>query len=148
MFIQNNTHIEVSDLSSFAHISKKYVDQEIEINVYHLKKSISFYFSPPDHPKGYKIYTITKGNILEHTSQKNYSDNDIIVLKAEDDHVMVDILEDTIIHLTVLGQPSFCDTEKHFDLANKMGIGVIYKEERKTYEEQISLSWGSHPHLV
>jgi HD-GYP domain-containing protein (c-di-GMP phosphodiesterase class II) len=129
MFIKNNHNIERKTVNNYAHISKKFDEENFEINVYEMKKGGSFYLTPPENLKGYKSYLIVKGQISEQETQNIYESGDILLLKSTDDYVIIDIIEDATLYLTTSGGSSYKETEKRFEFANQMLEEIQKKDD-------------------
>lgn len=77
---------------------------------------------------------------MDQKSQNVYGSGDILLLKASNDYVIIDIKEDATLYLTTSGETSYKSTEARFEFAHKMLEEI---QKRTTIPTNIAL--GSLP---
>jgi len=97
-------------------IYKKYEDDYLEINTYHLFAGNGFYFSVPKNEVGIKSYAIMSGRLKGSKDGEFYECGDIIILKHHDENHFFYTEEEVVILVTSYRELAFQENEKRFQL--------------------------------
>lgn len=111
-----------------ATIVKRFKDERLEINIYHLKADQSFYLKAPKSNQGIKTYQIVSGALECLTTHRNCEVGDMIVLNHGDGHFFIKALENSQLLVHSFNEEAYESTYKNFEAVHKVLLKIQEKD--------------------
>ncbi|HAE43490.1 MAG TPA: hypothetical protein DCG34_11345 [Clostridiales bacterium] len=126
-YVDYNRKLEAPDGTAI--IINKLKQNNIEVNIYLLRKGHSFHLNPPSQKEGLKSYWVIRGKINSVEDQCCYGEGDLLTLVSNSDVVHITATEETELLVHSVNEPCYQTTINEFRYIHTLLEKIQMKDE-------------------